>query len=116
MPRGRPKKNPSPIPESPESPESSNFEINDSDNPKPETQQPIPKNSYICSRCHTVVPYTLEHINMNRLTRIAPWHREMPEDIQICRSCCAELNILIESWYLESDMGKTKWQEKYKDI
>lgn len=129
MPRGRPRKNPLPV-------ASSNIGLNNpaldnsisdnsisdnsisdnsvSDNNSGINPQPqFSKNTYQCSRCHSVISYVPEHINMGRLTRTASWHREMPDEILLCRDCCLKLNNLIEDWYLEPDMGKTKWQEKY---
>lgn len=109
MPRGRPKKNPLPIPEQsfPPTPE-------EKLPPTPEEKLPTPKSKKqypLCSRCSKEITSTNPfRINLSYLTSVASYHRQVSDDTPIlCFECARGLSDAIDK-YLISGGAKKKFE------
>jgi len=89
----------------------------------PENETPVktkarPIKTYgICNKCNTPIYMSPVSINLSHLTSKATWHRRCKlERIELCNSCAAELNTLIDNWILKDHPEYVKWDISEKEF
>lgn len=59
-----------------------------------------------CDKCNSSIYTSPNIINTNYITGMASWHRDMPEQIKVCRNCAKELSDIIDKWFSKSKFIK----------
>lgn len=110
MPRGRPRKNPLPIPVEQSAPTPSNSILTLS-NPTPLKSK---KQYPLCSRCHKEITSTNPfRVNLSYLTSVASYHRQASDDTPVlCFECARGLSDAIDKYLISGGAKKKFTQSK----